>query len=154
MQTFPSLWWVEVTLRWGTQASYCGGFSCWRAQAVGTWVSVVQHMGSVVAAHRFTCSELLRGMWNLPRPRIEPVSPALPGVFLSTVPSGKSRKIIFKILWYFYIIQSGLFSWKHVIMEIAIQCISWCLYFYNWSDLKPIVLNFALILNIFSALKY
>ena len=33
---------------------------------------------------------LPRGMWNLPRPRIEPVSPALAGGFLTIEPSGKS----------------------------------------------------------------
>ena len=33
---------------------------------------------------------LLHGMWNLPRPGIEPVSPAFVGRFPSTVPLGKS----------------------------------------------------------------
>ena len=33
---------------------------------------------------------LLRGMWDLPGPRIEPVSPALAGGFLTTAPPGKS----------------------------------------------------------------
>ena len=32
------------------------------------------------------------GTWNLPRPGIKPVSPALAGGFLSTVPPGKSVK--------------------------------------------------------------
>ena len=32
-------------------------------------------------------------MWDLPRPRIEPVSPALEGRFLSTGPPGKSHKV-------------------------------------------------------------
>ena len=31
---------------------------------------------------------LLHGVWNLPGPGIEPVSPALAGRFLSTVPTG------------------------------------------------------------------
>ena len=31
-------------------------------------------------------------MWDLPRPGLEPVSPALAGGFLTTVPPGKSRK--------------------------------------------------------------
>ena len=42
----------------------------------------LQHKDSVVAAHG---RSWLCGMWNLPRPRIEPVSPALAGRFLSTV---------------------------------------------------------------------
>ena len=35
------------------------------------------------------------GMWDLPGPGIEPVSPALAGGFLSTVPPGKPPKIVF-----------------------------------------------------------
>ena len=32
---------------------------------------------------------LLRGMWDLPRPGLKPVSPALAGRFSTTVPPGK-----------------------------------------------------------------
>ena len=35
-------------------------------------------------------------MWDLPRPGLEPVSPALAGRFLTTAPPGKSLKIYFK----------------------------------------------------------
>ena len=35
------------------------------------------------------------GMWDLPGLGIEPVSPALAGGFLSTVPPGKPPKIVF-----------------------------------------------------------
>ncbi|KAJ8777134.1 hypothetical protein J1605_014517 [Eschrichtius robustus] len=34
-------------------------------------------------------AELLRGMWDLPGPGLEPVSPALAGGFLTTAPPGK-----------------------------------------------------------------
>ena len=34
-------------------------------------------------------AQLLRGIWDLPRPGLEPVSPALAGRFLTTVPPGK-----------------------------------------------------------------
>ena len=53
---------------------------------------------SLVAEHRFqmrrlsNCgsrAQLLRGMWDLPRPGLEPVSPALTGGFLTTAPPGK-----------------------------------------------------------------
>ena len=33
-------------------------------------------------------AQLLRGMWALPRPGLEPVSPALAGGFLTTAPPG------------------------------------------------------------------
>ena len=53
---------------------------------------------SVIAEHRLqTCrlsncgsrAQLLRGMWDLPRPGLEPVSPALAGRFSTTAPPGK-----------------------------------------------------------------
>ena len=54
---------------------------------------------SLVAEHRLqmrrlsSCgsrAQLLRGMWDPPRPGLEPVSPALAGRFLTTAPPGKS----------------------------------------------------------------
>ena len=59
---------------------------------------------SLVAQHRLqtrrlsNCgsrAQLLRGMWDLPRPGLEPVSPALAGRLSTTVPPGKPT-IIFK----------------------------------------------------------
>ena len=53
---------------------------------------------SLVAEHRLhtrrlsNCgsrAQLLRGMWDLPRPGLEPVSPALAGGFSTTAPPGK-----------------------------------------------------------------
>ena len=53
---------------------------------------------SPVAEHRLqTCrlsncgsrAQLLRGMWDLPRPGLEPVSPALAGRFSTAAPPGK-----------------------------------------------------------------
>ena len=55
---------------------------------------------SLVAEHRLqtrrlsNCGSrawLLRGMWDLPRPGIEPVSPALAGRFSTTAPPGKPQ---------------------------------------------------------------
>ena len=58
------------------QASYCCGFSCGRARAL-------QHVGfSSLGAQAL----LPYGMWNLPRPGVEPVSPALADGFLTTGP--------------------------------------------------------------------
>ena len=37
-------------------------------------------------------AQLLRGMWDLPRPGLEPVSPALAGRFSTTAPPGKPHK--------------------------------------------------------------
>ena len=53
---------------------------------------------SLVAEHRLqTCrlsnygsrAQLLRGMWDLPRPGLEPMSPALAGRLSTTAPPGK-----------------------------------------------------------------
>ena len=55
-------------------------------------------VASLVVEHRLqtrrlsSCgsrAQLLRGMWDLPRPGLEPVSPALGGRFSSTAPPGK-----------------------------------------------------------------
>ena len=55
---------------------------------------------SLVAEHRLqarrlsSCgswAQLLRGMWDLPRPGLEPVSPALAGRFSTTAPPGNPR---------------------------------------------------------------
>ena len=61
---------------------------------------------SLVAEHRLqTCrlsncgsqAQLPHGMWDLPRPGLEPVSPALAGRFATTVPLGKT-------LFYFFVL--------------------------------------------------
>ena len=61
-------------------------------------------VASLVGEHRLegvgfsSCgiwAQLLRGLWNLPGSGIRPMSSALAGGFLSTVPPGKPEK------WYF-----------------------------------------------------
>ena len=42
-----------------------------------------------------TRAQLLHGMWDLPGPELEPVSPALVGGFLSTAPPGNSLSYCF-----------------------------------------------------------
>ena len=87
------LCWVSAAVHtvYSAPASHCGGFSCFRAWALG-------HSGSVVAAvwaveHWLTSvgarAQLLCGTWELPRSGIELVSPALAGGFFSTEPPGK-----------------------------------------------------------------
>ena len=60
---------------------------------------------SLVAEHRLQTrrlsdcdarAQLLCGMWDLPRPGLEPVSPALAGRFSTTVPPGKPSKHFLK----------------------------------------------------------
>jgi len=61
-------------------------FSCCRAQALGSGTSVVAAPGLSSCAR----TSLLRVVWNLPKPGIEPMSPTLAGRFFSTAPPGKS----------------------------------------------------------------
>ena len=84
------------------QASHCGGFSC------GAWAlgqEGFSNCGSHALEHRLnscgTWAYLLHGVWDLPGPGIKPVSPALVGRFLSSVPPGKSL-LLFLIFWFFW----------------------------------------------------
>ena len=61
---------------------------------------------SLVAEHRLqtrrlsNCgsrAQLLRSMWDLPRPGLEPVSPALAGGFSTTAPPGKPSLSLLKV---------------------------------------------------------
>ena len=67
------------------------------------WTSVVAarglgSCGSRALGHRLNSWAariyLLRGMWDLPRPGIEPVSPTLAGGFFSTEPPGKPPTLL------------------------------------------------------------
>ena len=78
------------------QASHCSGFSCFRAQAVGAWASVVATRGSVVVAHGLRCSAAC-GIFQIRDRHL--VSPALAGGFLPTAPPAKSYPLIFNIFW-------------------------------------------------------
>ena len=93
-----------ATLRCGVRASHWSGFSSGGAWAPGTQASVVVACGlsscGLQALERRlsscgTRASLLRGMWDLPGPGLKPVSPALAGGFLATVPPGKSPDIVF-----------------------------------------------------------
>ena len=78
-----------------------GGLLCWVSVAVRTFSGCGSRASQQWFSFRSTGSrrtgfsrcgsqaELLHGSWNLPGPRIEPVSPALVGRFLSTAPPGK-----------------------------------------------------------------
>ena len=64
--------------------------------------------GSLVAEHKLQTrrlsnrgsrAQLLRGMWDPPRPGLEPVSPALAGRLSTTAPPGKPKKSFCEISW-------------------------------------------------------
>ena len=79
------------------QPFHCGSFSCCRALAPGR--VDFSSGGSPALEHSLnSCGVwawLLRGMWDLLRLGIEPVSPALAGGFFPTEPPGKPSPIQF-----------------------------------------------------------
>ena len=97
-----------ATLRCGARASHCSGFSHCGAWALGMRASVVvahglSSCGSQALDHRLSScgaqASLLHGMWDLPGPGLEPVSPALAGGFLTTAPPGKSLFLGILFFW-------------------------------------------------------
>ena len=56
-------------------------------------------------------------MWDLPGPGLEPVSPALAGGFLTTVPPGKSQSRLLKIL----------FIYLFIVAAPGLSCGTWAL---------------------------
>ena len=90
---------------------------------------------SLVAEHRLqtrrlsSCgsrAQLLRGTWDLPRPRLEPVSPALAGRFSTTEPPGKPPNINFNILnftvfFLFYLFIYLLLGYYKVVLVSTVQ---------------------------------
>ena len=77
-----------ATLHCGARASHCSGFSCCGAGALGAQASVVVARGLSSCGTR---AQLLRNTWDLPGPGLKPVSTALAGGFLTTVPPGKHQ---------------------------------------------------------------
>ena len=95
---FLQLQLVWATLPCGAWASHCCGFSCCGARALGTWASVVvAHGFSSCILQALARAQLHHGMWDLPRPGLEPTSPALAGRLLTTAPPGKPKNVLLLI---------------------------------------------------------
>ena len=85
---------------------------------------------SLVAEHRLqmhrlsSCgsrAQVLRGMWDLPSPGLEPVSPALAGRFLTTAPPGKPHQLAFNV---------SFLNWKdraknYQMIKESLRCEKW-----------------------------
>ena len=88
----------------------------------------LQHIDSGVAAHGLSSSPayLLCSIWSLPSPGIEPVSPALAGWFLPTVPPGKSLCLFEARVDHSLAIESQpvqvLLAWLHIHPALDPQC--------------------------------
>ena len=101
---YSSLWCVGLSLQWllllWSMGSRCTGFSSCGSRAL-------ERRLSSCGAQAY----LLRGMWDLPRLGLEPVSPALAGRSLNTVPPWKSGKL----LYWFLFLTSLRFYRNHLI---------------------------------------
>ena len=92
------LCWVFVSVLGPSLVAASGGHSSsWCAGLSPLWPLVVEHR--LQTRRLSSCgsrAQLLRGMWDLPRPGLEPVSPALAGRFSTTAPPGKPGSYAFK----------------------------------------------------------
>ena len=101
-------------------ASYYGSFSCFRARALRCmgFRSCSTHglsgCGSLALEHRLsswgTWALLLQGTWDIPRPGIESVSPALAGGFLTTGSLGKPSPQVLTLLSELLVLPLGAIS--------------------------------------------
>ena len=82
---FVSVWGLSLVVASGDHSSSrCAGLSLSRPLLLRSTGS--RRAGSVICGSR---AQLLHGMWDLPRPGHEPMSPALAGRLPTTAPPGK-----------------------------------------------------------------
>ena len=93
---YLGLCWVLVSVRGLSLVMASGGHSSSRCAGLSlSWPLVAEHR--LETRRLSSCgsrTQLLRGMWDLPRPGLEPVSPALAGRFSTTAPPGKPQNMI------------------------------------------------------------
>ena len=76
-------------------------------------------------------AQLLHGMWDPPRPGLEPVSPALAGRFSTTAPPGKPALPILSVTGIFNFCQSGQKSKKEMSCPLIFIFLFLCVYWLN-----------------------
>ena len=91
-------WWQAGATLW-LWASHCGGFSCCGAWALGL-VGFRSYSSQAVEHRLSSCGTWLSCclVWGLPRPGIQPVSPALTSGFRTPGPPGKSVCLCLKLV--------------------------------------------------------
>ena len=70
------------------------------------WLPLLQSAGPRARGHSSggAQAQLPHGVWNLPGPETEPVSPALTGELFSTGPPGKSSNHLFDSSFFFFLV--------------------------------------------------
>ena len=84
------LWSLGASLQLRVQPSHGGGSLVVEHGLQGTWAQQLLYVGSVVVLCRL-------GVWDLPRPGIQLVSPSLQGGFSTSGPPGKSLEFGFSL---------------------------------------------------------
>ena len=101
---------------------------------------------SLVAEHRLQTRRLsncgsraqpLRGMWDPPRPGLEPVSPALAGRLPTTAPPGKPINDFLIEVWLIYKCRA---VYKAKWLSYICMCVYVCVLQYSFSDSSPLYL--------------
>ena len=85
-----------VVARGGHSSSRCAGLSLSRPLLLAEHRLQTRRLSSCGSR-----AQLLRGMWDLPRPGLKPVSTALAGRFSTTAPPGKPNVFYYTHLLYF-----------------------------------------------------
>ena len=91
---------LQLRLSGGYSLLQCVGFSLrWLLRSTGSKHTGFSSCGSWALERRLSScgaqTQLLHGMWDLPGPGLEPLSPALADRFLTIAPPGKSLSISF-----------------------------------------------------------
>ena len=91
---FIYLWlcWVFVSVQGLSPVAASGGHSSSRCAGLSLSQPLLLRSTGSRCAGSVSCgsrAQSLRGMWDLPRPGLEPVSPTLAGRFSTTAPPGK-----------------------------------------------------------------
>ena len=92
------LCWVFVSLRGLSLVVASGGLSSSRCAGLSTIAASLAVEHRLQTRRLSNCgsrTQLLRGMWDLPRPGLEPMSPALAGRFSTAAPPGKPQTCYF-----------------------------------------------------------
>ena len=94
----------------------------------------LSNCGSWALEHRLsscgTWALLLHGMWDLPRPGIEPMPPALAGRFLTTMPPGKSLHSFFFIRLLSSYFRHSIFQLTYSFFCLSFSAIDSCSVFF------------------------
>ena len=83
------LCWVFVSVRGLSPVAASRGHSSLRCAGLSLSQPLLLQSTGSRRAGSVVVAQLLRGMWDLPRPGLEPVSPALAGGLSTTAPPGK-----------------------------------------------------------------